>query len=99
MLRTAFNFIKNLHSVSSNASFFRINYRRFFTVNSLICLNIQNPVVFEHVHEHAKNLLKTGVFQGLRVDHIDGLHDPSVGFWMRKKALVFAHQWQAKHPG
>ncbi|GAB3699698.1 hypothetical protein GCM10027592_26020 [Spirosoma flavus] len=56
---------------------FQINYRRFFTVNSLICLNIQNPVVFEHVHEHTKNLLKTGVFQGLRVDHIDGLHDPS----------------------
>ena len=56
---------------------YRINYRRFFTVNSLICLNIQNPVVFDHVHEHAKNLLKAGVFQGLRVDHIDGLHNPS----------------------
>lgn len=56
---------------------YRINYRRFFTVNSLICLNIQNPIVFDHVHEHTKNLLKTGVFQGLRVDHIDGLHDPS----------------------
>ncbi|MBD2704023.1 malto-oligosyltrehalose synthase [Spirosoma sp. BT702] len=55
----------------------QINYRRFFTVNSLICLNIQNPVVFEHAHEHTKNLLKTGVIQGLRVDHIDGLHDPS----------------------
>ncbi|WP_460957601.1 malto-oligosyltrehalose synthase [Spirosoma litoris] len=56
---------------------YRINYRRFFTVNSLICLNIQNPIVFDHVHEHAKNLLKAGVFQGLRVDHIDGLYDPS----------------------
>ncbi|GAB4019702.1 malto-oligosyltrehalose synthase [Spirosoma koreense] len=56
---------------------YRINYRRFFTVNGLICLNIQHPVVFDHVHEHTKNLLKAGVFQGLRVDHIDGLHDPS----------------------
>jgi (1->4)-alpha-D-glucan 1-alpha-D-glucosylmutase len=55
----------------------RINYRRFFTVNSLICLNIQEPIVFDHVHRHTKNLLEAGVFQGLRVDHIDGLHDPT----------------------
>ncbi|GAB3891780.1 hypothetical protein GCM10028825_30640 [Spirosoma agri] len=56
---------------------YRINYRRFFTVNSLICLNSQDLVVFDHVHEHTKNMLKAGVLQGLRVDHIDGLHDPS----------------------
>ncbi|WP_080055153.1 malto-oligosyltrehalose synthase [Spirosoma aerolatum] len=55
----------------------RINYRRFFTVNSLICLNIQHQNVFDHVHHYTKNLLETGVFQGLRVDHIDGLYDPS----------------------
>ncbi|MBN8821241.1 MULTISPECIES: malto-oligosyltrehalose synthase [unclassified Spirosoma] len=55
----------------------RINYRRFFTVNSLICLNIQHQNVFDHVHRYTKNLLETGVFQGLRVDHIDGLYDPS----------------------
>ncbi|SOD79349.1 malto-oligosyltrehalose synthase [Spirosoma fluviale] len=55
----------------------QINYRRFFTVNALICLNIQNPVVFDAVHQLPKTLLEAGVFHGLRVDHIDGLQDPS----------------------
>ena len=54
----------------------QINYRRFFTVNSLICLNIQNPEVFDAVHQLPKALFEAGVFHGLRVDHIDGLHDP-----------------------
>ncbi|WP_332368214.1 alpha-amylase family glycosyl hydrolase [Spirosoma telluris] len=55
----------------------QINYRRFFTVNALICLNIQDPVVFEQVHQYTKQLLDLEVFQGLRVDHIDGLYDPN----------------------
>jgi malto-oligosyltrehalose synthase/4-alpha-glucanotransferase len=54
-----------------------MNYRRFFTVNSLICLNIQNPVVFEDYHKLSKQLLDEGVIQGLRIDHVDGLFDPS----------------------
>jgi len=54
-----------------------INYRRFFTVNSLICLNMQNPRVFEHFHKYLKALVYDKVFQGLRVDHIDGLFNPT----------------------
>lgn len=54
----------------------RINYRRFFTVNDLICLNIQNPLVFEGYHRYIKELIDKGIVQGLRVDHIDGLYDP-----------------------
>lgn len=53
-----------------------INYRRFFTVNSLMCLNIQKPEVFEHYHRMIKQLVDDGVFQGLRIDHIDGLYNP-----------------------
>lgn len=53
-----------------------INYRRFFAVNSLICLNINDETVFQHVHSLTKSLVNDGVFQGLRVDHIDGLFDP-----------------------
>jgi malto-oligosyltrehalose synthase/4-alpha-glucanotransferase len=56
----------------------KINYRRFFTVNSLICLNIQDPNVFKAYHEYIFALLQRGIFQGLRVDHIDGLFDPNV---------------------
>lgn len=54
----------------------RINYRRFFTVNGLICLNIQDDKVFEHYHRYIAQLYKEGVFTGLRIDHIDGLYNP-----------------------
>jgi malto-oligosyltrehalose synthase/4-alpha-glucanotransferase len=53
-----------------------INYRRFFTVNGLICLNIQDQEVFDHYHRFIKELLDEGIVQGLRIDHIDGLFDP-----------------------
>lgn len=55
----------------------KINYRRFFTVNGLICLNIQEKNVFEKYHQLIDLLIKDGIFQGLRVDHIDGLYDPA----------------------
>ncbi len=54
-----------------------INYRRFFTVNGLICLNIQHPHVFQEYHKYIFYLIQKGVFQGLRIDHIDGLYDPA----------------------
>ncbi|ANE53158.1 malto-oligosyltrehalose synthase [Flavisolibacter tropicus] len=56
---------------------YQINYRRFFTINGLICLNIQNQQVFGQYHQVVRTLLKAGVFQGLRIDHIDGLYDPT----------------------
>jgi malto-oligosyltrehalose synthase/4-alpha-glucanotransferase len=54
----------------------QINFRRFFTVNGLICLNMQEKKVFENYHKLIKKLLREGIFEGLRVDHIDGLYDP-----------------------
>ncbi|AHM60340.1 malto-oligosyltrehalose synthase [Flammeovirgaceae bacterium 311] len=65
----------------------QINFRRFFTVNSLICLNIQDQQVFEHYHQYIKKLLDDGTISGLRVDHVDGLYDP--GAYMEQlRALV-----------
>lgn len=54
----------------------KINYRRFFTVNGLICLNIQNKHVFDDYHQTILTMVREGFFQGLRIDHIDGLYDP-----------------------
>jgi malto-oligosyltrehalose synthase/4-alpha-glucanotransferase len=54
----------------------RINYRRFFTVNGLICMNAQEEQVFEETHRLIACLTNSGVFQGLRIDHIDGLYNP-----------------------
>ena len=55
----------------------RINYRRFFLVNELICTNIQDNIVFDNYHSLIKRLSNSKVFDGLRVDHVDGLADPT----------------------
>lgn len=54
----------------------RINYRRFFTVNSLICLRMEDPAVFSTYHEKIREWAQKGYIQGLRIDHIDGLAFP-----------------------
>ncbi len=53
-----------------------INYRRFFTVNGLICLRMEDENVFKISHSYIKRLLSEGLITGLRIDHIDGLNDP-----------------------
>jgi (1->4)-alpha-D-glucan 1-alpha-D-glucosylmutase len=54
----------------------RRNYRRFFDVDSLVGVRVEEPVVFEDRHALLLDLVHTGVADGLRVDHIDGLRDP-----------------------
>ncbi len=63
-----------------------MNYRRFFTVNDLICLNIHEPSVFEHYHQWVLGEVKAGRIQGLRVDHIDGLYDPTAYVQVLRKS-------------
>ncbi len=55
----------------------KINFRRFFTVNGLISLNMHDRHVFDHFHQLIKKLVAEGIVKGLRVDHIDGLLDPT----------------------
>ncbi|HYC28294.1 MAG TPA: malto-oligosyltrehalose synthase, partial [Chitinophagaceae bacterium] len=56
---------------------YQVNYRRFFTVNGLICLNIQDEAVLSAHHSFIKKLVDEDIFQGLRIDHIDGLYNPT----------------------
>ncbi len=53
-----------------------INYRRFFEINDLAALAIEEPEVLETVHARAFELLELGWATGLRIDHIDGLKEP-----------------------
>jgi (1->4)-alpha-D-glucan 1-alpha-D-glucosylmutase len=53
-----------------------INYRRFFTVNELICLRMEEQFVFDEYHTFLHSLYRDNLIQGLRIDHIDGLKDP-----------------------
>lgn len=55
----------------------KINFRRFFTINGLICLNIHRQEVFDFYHSKIKQLVDDKIFDGLRIDHIDGLYDPA----------------------
>ena len=53
-----------------------LNYRRFFAVNSLAAVRVEVPWVFEESHAEILRWISTGLADGLRVDHPDGLADP-----------------------
>jgi (1->4)-alpha-D-glucan 1-alpha-D-glucosylmutase len=53
-----------------------INYRRFFDVNDLAAIRVENPIVFDTIHKFLFELLETRSVTGLRIDHVDGLRDP-----------------------
>lgn len=53
-----------------------INYRRFFDVDDLAAIRIEEPEVFEAVHAKAFELLERGWVSGFRIDHVDGLREP-----------------------
>jgi (1->4)-alpha-D-glucan 1-alpha-D-glucosylmutase len=54
-----------------------INYRRFFDVNELAALRMEDPAVFETVHQFVFDLVRRGAATGLRIDHVDGLYAPA----------------------
>ncbi len=54
-----------------------INYRRFFNINELISVRVEEGKVFEETHSFLFELVSRGLIDGLRVDHIDGLYDPA----------------------
>jgi (1->4)-alpha-D-glucan 1-alpha-D-glucosylmutase len=57
-----------------------INYRRFFDVNELAAIRIELPEVFHSTHQLLFRLLAEGKATGLRIDHPDGLRDPTAYF-------------------
>jgi (1->4)-alpha-D-glucan 1-alpha-D-glucosylmutase len=54
-----------------------INYRRFFDVNDLAAIRIEDPEVFGMAHALVLDLIEQGRVTGLRLDHTDGLYDPA----------------------
>jgi (1->4)-alpha-D-glucan 1-alpha-D-glucosylmutase len=57
-----------------------INYRRFFDINDLAALRVDDPEVFEATHAVILELVAAGQVDGLRIDHPDGLYDPAQYF-------------------
>ncbi|MEO3432129.1 malto-oligosyltrehalose synthase [Inquilinus sp. CAU 1745] len=64
-----------------------LNYRRFFDVTQLAGLRVEEPAVFDAVHRLPVGLVREGLVDGLRVDHIDGLADPE-GYCDRLRSRV-----------
>ena len=65
-----------------------INYRRFFDINSLAAIRVEDPVVFEEAHRVPLRLLAEGKVTGLRVDHPDGLAYPTDYFRLLQDARI-----------
>ena len=61
-----------------------INYRRFFDINQLAAIRMEQPEVFQAAHQKIFELLTSGAVNGLRIDHVDGLYNPR----------AFLAQWQ-----
>jgi len=53
-----------------------INYRRFFDINELVALRMEDPTVFGATHRRIIQWVKDGQLDGLRIDHADGLRNP-----------------------
>jgi (1->4)-alpha-D-glucan 1-alpha-D-glucosylmutase len=53
-----------------------LNYRRFFNIDTLVGLRIEDDAVFADTHRLVLDLVGDGVVDGLRIDHVDGLRDP-----------------------
>lgn len=67
-----------------------INYRRFFDINQLAAIRMEQPEVFQAAHQKIFELLGSGAVNGLRIDHVDGLYNP-------RAFLAQWQEWAAEH--
>jgi (1->4)-alpha-D-glucan 1-alpha-D-glucosylmutase len=69
-----------------------INYRRFFAVNTLAALRVEDPAIFDATHREVLRWVAEGDADGIRVDHPDGLRDPA-GYLRMLRAAAGADTW------
>ena len=67
----------------------RINWRRFFDIDQLVALRMDRPEVFDAYHAFTLDLIRDGLIDGVRVDHVDGLADPP-GYCARLRQAIDA---------
>jgi len=69
-----------------------LNWRRFFSINELAGVRIEDPAVFEKTHALYFRLHDEGLIDGVRVDHVDGLTDP-IGYCCALRARLGDNAW------
>jgi (1->4)-alpha-D-glucan 1-alpha-D-glucosylmutase len=73
----------------------KINYRRFFDINELAALRVEDEFTFRWSHEKLRELFKRfPEIHGLRVDHVDGLTDPEA--YLKKLNRISQNVWVEK---
>ena len=77
-------------------AFAAVNYRRFFDINDLAGLRVEQPAVFRAIHPLVTRLIADGRLQGLRLDHIDGLRDPAQ-YTRRLRQLINRARGKGRH--
>jgi (1->4)-alpha-D-glucan 1-alpha-D-glucosylmutase len=73
-----------------------INYRRFFDINDLAAVRMEEPAVFEAAHELLLRYVAEGRLQGIRLDHTDGLYDPAEYFTKLRTAMQGASPYDLR---
>ena len=76
-----------------------INYRRFFDVNTLAGLRVEDEQVFDAIHRLLATMLREGQVHGVRIDHPDGLFDPAKYFEMLQDLAAEAWGVQRRNGG
>ncbi|MEX1162905.1 MAG: malto-oligosyltrehalose synthase, partial [Nitriliruptor sp.] len=64
-----------------------LNYRRFFDITTLGGVRVEDPEVFADAHRRVLELVAEGTVDGLRIDHPDGLRDPT-GYFEQLRAAA-----------
>jgi (1->4)-alpha-D-glucan 1-alpha-D-glucosylmutase len=75
-----------------------INYRRFFDVNELAAIRMEEPEVFAETHRLVLRLIGEGIITGLRIDHPDGLYAPAEYFQRLQRAAFLERARAAAGP-
>jgi (1->4)-alpha-D-glucan 1-alpha-D-glucosylmutase len=75
-----------------------INYRRFFDINDLAALRMENKDVFEATHRLIAALVAEGKVDGLRIDHPDGLYDPAKYLRQLRNKLAEGIKGESERP-
>ncbi|MEX2643516.1 MAG: malto-oligosyltrehalose synthase [Acetobacterales bacterium] len=76
---------------------YALNYRRFFDIDGLVGVRVEEPKVFDAVHGFVLDLVTNGAVNGLRIDHVDGLRDPR-GYLERLATLTRMASGDADFP-
>ncbi len=69
----------------------QLNWRRFFDIDTLIAVRVEDPDVFAATHQVVLRLYDEGLIDGLRIDHADGLADPEG--YLRRLAEATRGAW------